>query len=553
MKKEPAADPNSLTPLSATLDKIDASVNAANTTVQSILVQAATGDPLEKAGKLATFTIDVGALAQRYYLVKNAIDSMPSEPDKWADYIAARSANVPPERLVRPTVPLIAFPDKSFPVKFAPDTVGAVTDVLMSVKKLASDPSGAKFLDAPAITALASSKNDNFSGYKALYIQYWKSDVFTELHFAANHWAELTPALANLHERTVRSALEEYGDKVQDALKKVGDTADAAAIATAETVGQKKDFQSACNSMISNWSDLGDGYRQARRVILAMEPRKFLDMYAAGGDEGFVAQYWENFTIECVRVLANDSQKDITSGLNELAKYQRFPLAPAGDPKADLSAAELASARTALEKVVGSSNTDATSGAKSIGAGTATRDKDLDEQLDALRGTNLLHDKLDYLAKLQRFLAALPADTKPLTVTVSILRDKLKDDDSISIKYAYMFFMQGGKDLHEASFSGSIVDKADIEYAGGDFALQFKDLPSGPIIQTETFNGPWGPFRLLQSPNIKPETITRDGTKWTLDYLVTDANKKVWSLWLQLDFKAEVPPLADWPVPPSTK
>jgi type VI protein secretion system component VasK len=114
-----------------------------------------------------------------------------------------------------------------------------------------------------------------------------------------------------------------------------------------------------------------------------------------------------------------------------------------------------------------------------------------------------------------------------------------------------MFFIQGGKDLHEASFSGNAVDEADVQYAGPDFALQFKDLPQGPIIQTETFSGPWAPFRLLVNPNTK--SVTRDGTKSTVDYLVTDANKKVWSLWLQLDFKVEVPDLKDWPVPPGAK
>jgi hypothetical protein len=551
VKKPPVADATSVTPLSDTLNKIDSDVSTADGTVDKLLVQAVTGDRLEQAGKLADFTIDVGTRAQRYFLIKNAIDSMPSDPEKWADYITARSANVPPEHLARPPVPLIAFPDKTFPVKFAPDTVGAVTDVLNAVNRLANDPNGAKVLEAGNITALAASKRDNFSGYLALYVQYWKKDVFSEMHFAANHWSELSPALLNLRERTVRSSLEEYGNKAQEALKKVGANGDASDLATATILGQKKVFQDACSDVISHWSDFGDSYRQCRRAILAMEPRKFLDTYTvgeSGGDDGYVAQYWENFTIECVHVLANDSRKDILGGLQELAKYERFPLAAAGDPKDDLSATDLVAARAALDKVVGSANTDATSGAKSIGAGTLTRDKDLDEQLDALRGTSLLHDKLEYLANLQRFMIALPPDAKPLTVSVSVIRDKLKDDDSIAIKYAYMFFMQGGKDLHEASFSGNAVDKADIEYAGADFALQFKDLPQGPIIQTETFNGPWSPFRLLLSPNVK--SATREGTKWTVDYLVTDANKKVWSLWLQLDFKNEVPDLKDWPIPP---
>ncbi len=549
--KAPATQPTVAGAMGDALNGIDNKVATADAAVDKVLVQATTGDRLEAAGKLSEFTIDVGARCHKYYLVKGELDNMPTDPDKWADYIGTLAASIPPERMFRPQVPLVAFTEKTFPARFAPDAVGSVTEALTAFDHLANDPNGAKVLDAAYVTSRTAAVKKNFQDYLGLYVKYWKEDAFNELaHYGPNTWTEFSTAISNLRERTVRISLEEYGDKCQKALAAVGDSADASGVQSALLLGQKKDFQGNCSDALSNWKDLGDNYRQCRRVVLAMQPSKFMEQYSvdAGTDDGFVARYWQRFAVEAIHVLANDSRTDILGGLKDLAAYERFPLAAAADPKLDLSAADLVSARAALEKVVGSADTSATSGAKSIGSGSPTRNKELDAELDALRGTNLLRDKLTYLAQLQRFITALPADAKPMSVAVTVLKDKLKDDNSISQKYAYMVMMQGPKLLHTAFLGGMVSDRTDVEYAGPDLVLQFKDIPQGPVIQTETFNGPWSPFRFLSSPNVK--SVTRDANKWTVEYLITDSNKKTWSLWLLLEFKTEVPDLKDWPVSP---
>ncbi len=336
-------------------------------------------------------------------------------------------------------------------------------------------------------------------------------------------------------------------------LAAVGDAQDASNVQSAMLIGGKKDFQGSCTDTLSNWKDLGDNYRQCRRTILAMQPAKFMEQYSVdpGTDDGYVARYWQRFTTEAIHILANDSRTDIQDGLKALKTYERFPLNSPADPKDDLSATDLVSARAALDKVIGSADTSATSGGKSIGSGMPTRNKEVDTELDALRGTYLLRDYVAYLNNVQHFIEALPPDAKPMTVTITVLKDKLKDDNSVSQNYAYMLMMQGTKLLHPAFLGGMVVDKTDVEYAGGDLTFQFKELPEGPVLETESFKGPWAPFRLLASPNIK--TATREGNKWTVEYIVNDAaKKKASSLWLQLDFKAEVPDLKDWPVAPVT-
>jgi len=552
--KKDAPPPVLSGPMGDVLNKLDADVANAETTTDVLTRPASTGDRLDQAGKLADFTIDLGARRQRYDLVNAVLQGMPkgNDTDKWLDYVAARAASLPTESLIRPQVPLVSFPEKTFPARFAPDAVGSVNESLIAINKLATDPGGAKVLEASSVVAAAAAAKNNFDAYLAYYTKYWKEDVFTELsRYTAKTWTDFSTEIGNLREHSVRSSLEDYGAKAQDALNKVGDSNDAAAIQQAMLLGQKKDFQDNCVSVLSAWKDLSDSYRDCRRTILAMEPGAFMNSYSVdtGTDDGFVAHYWQHFTIEAIHVIANDSRNDILTGLQELAKYERFPLASPGDPKYDLSAQDMIAARAALDKVVGSASTSATSGAKSIGLGTPTKDKDVDDELDGLRGTNLLHDKLQYLANLQKFFVAMPTDAvKPLSVSISVIKEHLKDDNAISQKYAYVAISQGGKQLREAYLQGNVPDKADVLYPAGDLTFQFLDVPGGQPVQTATFNGPWGPFRLLTSSNIR--TVTIDGNKWTIEYVVTDPNNKTWSLWLLLEFKAELPGLNDWPVPP---
>jgi hypothetical protein len=126
----------------------------------------------------------------------------------------------------------------------------------------------------------------------------------------------------------------------------------------------------------------------------------------------------------------------------------------------------------------------------------------------------------------------------------------MKGTGTIADKYTYMQISQGTKDLREAFLAGvNVVDQADLNYAGDDLVLQFRDTPKGPVRQTETISGPWAVLRLLKAPEAKD--VTHEGNKWTLQYTITDPNKKTYPLWLTVEFKSDVPELKNWPVPPA--
>jgi type VI protein secretion system component VasK len=113
-----------------------------------------------------------------------------------------------------------------------------------------------------------------------------------------------------------------------------------------------------------------------------------------------------------------------------------------------------------------------------------------------------------------------------------------------------MPIVQGKNTLAQAYLQGMDPDKkADVQYPGDDLTLQFRETPDGPIVQSVPFPGPWGVFRLLADKNVT--SVQRDGTKWNINYTLTDPNKKQWSLWLHLEFKAELPDLQSWPKPPA--
>ena len=505
VKDNAATQPAAVANMPSALAALDNDVAAANDKVSLVARPAIGFDRLDLAEKTASFTVDVGARRRRYDLVNAILAPMPgNDTDKWLEYVAKRAADFPSANLLRPNVPLVTFPEKTFPARFSPDAVGYISDCLKAINDMAKDSTTVRVLESRTVIDAAHSRQESFNAYLALYLRYWKEECFTDVDgFTLKTWADFSSAIASLRERTARSGLEDYGQKAQDALNKVGHPDDASAIQSAVAIGQKKDFQGSCTDMISAWRNLGDDYHQCRSELLAMEPGKFMDTFSvdAGNDDGFVSRYWEHFTVEAIRVIANDAQKDIAGGLIELAKYEKFPLAPAGKPEDDLKPQDLAAARAALDRVAGSTAAPA-GGAKSIGLGTPTKNKDIDTQFDALRGSNLLRGKLEYIAALQRFFAALPTDpAQPLTVSLAVVKDHLKDDNSVSQKYHDMPIVQGSNTLSQAYLQGMDPDKkADVTYPAADVVVEFKEIPNGPAIRPSPSADPGPPSMSSTSP-----------------------------------------------------
>jgi hypothetical protein len=484
--------------------------------------------------------------------------AMTTDPEKWPDVVAAKAKTFKADSLVRPALPLVTFNEETFSSKFSPDAAGAFSETLETIKKTATATDAqARILDAATLSTTDANISKSFDSYKDAYTRYWRDQTKDDIRFSFKKYADLSDALVNVTDAGITQALAAYTTKVTNALKAINASEVESQVRMAPQLVKDE-----CRQALASWTNLGNDPRVARRTILALDAGTFREQYVVASSktsDSHAARYWQGLPLEALRVLANDGQQEINTGLAELAKYERFPLAAPGDKKDDLTLQEVLAARAALEKVRGAGNgvslnvkPDAGNtggGPRTIGQGGATRDRDVDANLDRLRGTNLLRDKQDYFDKLERFFVALPTDNKPLSVTMTLGKDKLKEDGSISYRYSYFGVAQNNKDLKEGTLISTVADSWSLDYPSGDLAFKFKETPGGPVLLTENFPGNWAVFRLLKSPNVKG--ITRDGNKFTVEYTVTDNNKKTYSLWLVLEFKQPLPDLKDWPVPPA--
>ena len=289
-------------------------------------------------------------------------------------------------------------------------------------------------LDADKIIAQSGQIRGGLDGYLPAYRKYWQKDAFDELRFPSKDWKEFSASFVGIKEQTIRSALEDYAGHAKEALNRVNDTAGATALETEIQIAKGTGFKDECSDVLSRWKDLSDDLQPARRTILVMDPNKFFENYvvtSAKRLDSFAARYWSGLTIAASKVIANDSTKDINAGLQELTKYRHFPLADPGAPADDLSPQDLLKARAGSNSSRAPPAPDLAGGARSIGQGGLTKDKEVDATLELLRGAYLLKEQQQYLDKLEAFFAVLPADDKPVSVNLSVIKDKLKDSDAV--------------------------------------------------------------------------------------------------------------------------
>lgn len=571
--QEPDSNPAPITgPLSTALDQADHTLADAGSVIQKINNE--TGDAKDRLAldcAAANFAIDVGTRNKRFMLTKGAMIGMPdnaAEPTAWPPYIHQLAAKFPKDDLLRPELPLVNRPDpkkpaaqadnKYFNASFSPDAVGAVAEVLDTTTKITADP--AKILDSSDLRARAEAIQKPFNLYRDSYRSYWTDTVFhDELVPHANNWADFSQAIADIREKTLRGSLKDYGAKVAQALTRGNFSTEANAVNLDLQKQDASGFQDQAQSVLTAWKNLGDNPAQARRTLLVMEPGSFADNYILGTTkdlDNFVYRYWHNVCVEGLRVLADAGMDDITAGLTQLRQYERFPLADPTNAHTDLSQQDVLAARAAVERIRGAVPglaAASSDGAKTIAQGANTRDKEVDAQLDRLRGTQVLKPWLTYLDDLSKMFNALPTGQQPMTCTLTVLKDKMKDSDSIALKYTYMNITQGNAQPREAFLGGAnVVDQFDIKYAGDDLVFQFRDVPGGPIRQTVTFPGPWSPLRMLKDPLVK--SVDHTGAKWTVELNITPTGSTTaYPLWIGLEFKAEVPDLKNWPVPPAAQ
>ena len=536
------------TPATPALAKVEKDLATAAAALDRVLTQVGKEDRLSKTCALGTYALQAAARAQRYQVIIATIHASPKVAEVWADFVQAQSR--PNEMLERPEIPLMAV-DKQFATKYDPAVVAGIFESNTALQRaLKGSGDTLTVLDQDALSDEFATLKPGFEAYLAGYSTYWARGASDELKFAGKTWKEFAGALQNVSERIVRNRLKEYGDKMAAALDKINDQPNASQVRLALSPLAKKDFQDECGDVLDRWKELGEDPVRARRTLLGLTASKFIERYtaiSARGLDGLAARYWSALAVESVRMLANDGQAEVSAGLAELAKYDRFPLAPLMADKVALTAAQVAAARQALRSVVGVLE-DAPVGeaGETLGLGGRTHDKALDEQLERLRGQNLLAGKEKYLKRLSTLLKGLPEADKTLQAAVVVIKEKLKDPDSLNNVYAHLVISQANKELGVCDLRAMTSDHLDkITYPGETLKLGLRKIPNGPIDKTILVDGPWAALRLLHLTAAKRNP--KDPHKWTVELPVTDEAGKKWSVWLEVEYDQELPDLSDWP------
>ena len=538
------------TTIAATLRKAGDEIGQAHTGIEKVRSRVAADDRLAQSADAAYFALTAALYADRYYTITAALAHAPATAEAWADFVTAHVA----APIKRPEVPLLAS-DPAFPALYNPQVAGALAD---DVAQIDAATQKGEILDKDAVAAAFARIHPGLDAYLAKYVNYWINygarDTLDEFRFAAKDWKDFAGKLELTKDTAINAALADLGAKIQFALNQVKAISPAAAGADIQSAIDALDrpaLRDDVRDVLGNWKDLGADAKAARRNILGRTPSRFRDDYMVGNTkptDGFVARYWQAFTVEALRILASDGQAEVRAGLDDLTtKYNHFPLAPLGDGKQTLSEADLQNARAALQKIVGNfESVAAAPGQEALGQGASTHDKDIDNQIDRLRGVNLLVGKEQYLERCKAVLRALPESPKTALCTVSIVREKLKADNSASDPYPYMDILSGNKSLGTANLRSMEPDKIDkIEFPGPALTFAFRKTQDPTVDQKLVIDGPWSPVRLLHEFSAKRDA--RDPHKWTLEVPVKDATGKTWSVWLQLEFEQVFPELSDWP------
>jgi hypothetical protein len=434
---------------------------------------------------------------------------------------------------------------------------------LKAIQGQTAEDKAAKILDVSTLKSRADDCDKSLKDYKDAYVHYWRDTTKDEIAFNYKQFKDLSGKLGDTTEAIISEKLKAYGDAIDKALAVVGATDETSKTAATISHPNSKD-------VLNNWANFGTDSALVRRAILGKVANDFKEGYtvlSAKGNESYAGLYWNRLPVAALKGLVADGQNQIKAGMEELAKYEKFPLSiMTTDPKNDLPLSDILAARNGLEKIRGAAAVASVStapgtpsagslGTLPIGQGGLINNEDIDKELTRLRGTDLIGDKRDYFEKLDRMLMALPQDNKPLVATVTVNKEKLRDDknNAISIDYAYMVASQGGKVLKDFSLNEATNENASVEYSGGDITLAFRSTPDGKPLQTETIPGPWALLRLVRSPNVNTGSLTVSGNKWVVEYVITTpgTQPKKRSLWLTIEFKLPLPEPKDWPVPPS--
>ena len=527
---------------------------------------------IDQAAGVSTFVND--RLAQRkriHTLIKHVLENAP----KTASDVAAKVTQTVQQQglagVPRPVIPGTNFKsDEMFPAKYHPKAAAATFAGWKTIARYVLPAAGAEgagagvdVINRQELADLYRARQDAYNAYLAQYQEYWIREVLADLKYTTESWASFQKDLIGMQVRTVAENLEKLGKTILSSLREVKDVVPTDAMAKyEETVGELTEdmekfgtntYMGFWQGWLSGWKDLGADPDAARRIILPKTPSQFIDDYvpfSAQVDTLVSEKYWKELAYAGLDLLAkeiDDRVQEAYEGLHQ--KYSRFPLTVPKAGAKELTVDESAAAREAVMQVMGAAKLY---DSRNIGGGARTRGFEwIDARLDRLCGLGLDATSRQWCLKAKAVLDGLPPKGEKFECVVRVL-GKGDQPSGLSVlgMWAVLQIDQGKTQKGIRNINQSAVkDVGKIGFPSDELVFKFyrypTDVEQKKVDRTKSISGAWGAMRLLHE--LKATRLPQQETKWHVELVIQDSEKRDRTLRLELEFPKPLPKLDQWP------
>ena len=509
---------------------------------------------------------------QIFVLIAGVLNQAPKTADEVAAKVTAAAKALAP--LPRPVITGTNFKkDQVFDPRFHPKAAAATFAGWKAIAQYVKEPAAgegagvyADVIERAELAKLYQSRQDAYNAYLRLYQDYWTKGVLGDLTYACPTWKKFQEDLIGMQVRTVAENLEMLGQTILKSLNEVRSVVPADSQGTYSEAVNRFDkgirrfgtstYMGVWQNWLRKWKELGGEPDKARQIILPKTPAEFIDDYipfSADVDVDISEKYWKELAYTGLALLAKEIDVDVLAAFDDVKKWGRFPLARPDSSVKELTVAEVAQSRAALDKVLGVATVYAE---PSIGAGKRTgRFAEIDRNLDRVCGLGLPSEKRAWCLKVKGVLDALPAGADTFDCVVSVMGEKdqkIAGGGSPSVLEQWQVLQIDQGAIKKGAVNVTQPETkvaAKLKYPGEGVVFRFyrfpKDFDEGKVDRTKSVAGAWVPVRLVHE--LKSKRLTGDGRKWQVEMIIADSDGRPRVLWLELDFKNPLPALENWP------
>ncbi len=522
------------------------------------------------------FVLRASHRMRRSELARRMLEDAPATVEEFQQAVADLVAEGGIAPLDVPELPLTQLKEDGFAPELHPDAGRALLQAWSALGQRIRDPEE-ELLDKDELEQQYASVATTAQEYARRYLEYWTDTVpNTAMLPRAASWSQFGDALEAADHKVMNDVLMSVCKTViraldcdaescrfahdllekDDALRRQYDGIHRMAVDALEPLRAESEFASACGDLLQGWQGLtGQDAARARVRVLNLRPTGFMEEYAvkaaSGRGEDLAFHYWEGLALEGVSSLAREAGQAVRPDLLRIKANLRFPLAvPPGDPDDDLTTAEIALVRQAVERILPAPVPE------TIGAGLRVGSDEIDRRLDNLRWPEVFdREDRELLDRVSAVLSALPED-EPLKCVVILPSEQ----ETTTVGFWRVIALNNEKPYATSMPEAQELGTVEVP---GTFQLELFRYPADAPDQPDKRIMPgsqWGAVRLLHEGaadepgrggqrHVWSASPHQGGKVWTVELEVQRMafQQETLPLKLKLEFERPFPDPDKWP------